>query len=64
MGWWCSAFFLGQFVSPFFVAFVRGLAGGLLPAFVVFGVLCIVIAVGNGLLARRGTPAPAQRLAS
>lgn len=64
MGWWCSAFFLGQFVSPFFVTFVRGLAGGLLQAFVVFGLLCIMIAAGNALLARRGGPAPAGRLAS
>lgn len=64
MGWWCSAFFLGQFVSPFFVSFVRGLAGGLLQAFVVFGLLCFAIAAGNALLARRGGPAPAGRLAS
>ena len=58
MGWWCSAFVLGQFVSPVFVAVVRQLAGGLLPAFVVFGALAVAIALGNGLVARR--PAPAQ----
>lgn len=57
MGWWCSAFFLGQFVSPFFVTAGRSLLGGLLQTFVATGVLCIAIAVGNLLLARRGQPA-------
>jgi len=58
MGWWCSAFFLGQFVSPLFVGALRGVAGGLLQVFVLCGVVCIVIALGNGLLARRVSPAP------
>ncbi len=63
MGWWCSAFFLGQFMSPFFVSVVRGWAGGLLQAFVAFGVVCIGIALGNALVARRALPAPRGRLA-
>ncbi|MEK8026890.1 MFS transporter [Pseudaquabacterium rugosum] len=52
MGWWCSAFFLGQFVSPFLVTGVRQLTGGLLQAFVVFGVVCIAIALANVVLSR------------
>jgi len=57
MGWWASAFFLGQFVSPLFVRFVNGWSGGLLHTFVVAGVLCIVIAVANALFSKRATPA-------
>ena len=57
MGWWCSAFFLGQFVSPFFVTAGRGVFGGLLQTFVAAGLLCIAIAVGNVLLSRRSAPA-------
>lgn len=63
MGWWCSAFFLGQFVSPFFVTGMRTLAGGLLNTFVVFGLLCIVIALANALLSRKPAAAPQRRLA-
>ena len=39
MGWWCSAFFLGQFVSPFFVTLLRGWTGSLLTTFLVCGLL-------------------------
>lgn len=53
MGWWTSAFFLGQFVSPVLVTVVRGWTGGLLSAFLVFGVLCIVIAIGQLVLGRK-----------
>lgn len=53
MGWWASAFFLGQFVSPLMVSVVRGWSGGLLNAFVVFGLVCFAIALGHPLLARR-----------
>ena len=63
MGWWCSAFFLGQFVSPFFVTAGRSVFGGLLETFVAAGVLCIAIAVGNLLMGQRGGAA-ARRLAS
>jgi MFS family permease len=57
MGWWASAFFLGQFVSPLFVGFVSSRAGGLLNTFVVAGALCICIAVGNALFGSRGAKA-------
>lgn len=57
MGLWTSAFFLGQFLSPFFVTLVRGSVGGLLETFVACGMACIAIAVGNLFLGRRGAPA-------
>jgi MFS family permease len=53
MGWWASAFFLGQFVSPLFVSFVNSWSGGLLNTFVVAGSLCVAIAVGNAFFQRR-----------
>lgn len=53
MGWWCSAFFLGQFVSPVLVTVVRSFAGSLLNAFVVCGSLCILFALSQQLLSRR-----------
>jgi MFS family permease len=53
MGWWASGFFLGQFVSPLFVSVVNRWSGGLLNTFVVAGVLCVAIAVGNSLVSRR-----------
>lgn len=57
MGWWCSGFFLGQFVSPLFVSAGRSVFGGLLETFLAAGVLCIAIAVGNMLLGRRAAQA-------
>ncbi|NDY91871.1 MFS transporter [Ideonella livida] len=55
MGWWCSAFFLGQFVSPLYVTLVRGWVGGnLLHVFLVSGVICLVIAVGQQWVGRGG----------
>ncbi|MFG6428956.1 MFS transporter [Roseateles sp. LYH14W] len=57
MGWWTSAFFLGQFLSPLFVTLARGWTGGLLQTFVAAGALCIAIALAQALLARRA-PAP------
>ncbi len=53
MGWWASAFFLGQFVSPLFVSFVNSWSGSLLNTFVVAGSLCVAIAVGNAFFQRR-----------
>ena len=53
MGWWGSAFFLGQFVSPLMVSVVRGVTGGLLGAFIACGAACVLIAVGNAVISRR-----------
>jgi MFS family permease len=50
MGFWTSAFFFGQFVSPFVVGFVRETVGGILPAFLALGVVCLVLAAANFLL--------------
>lgn len=47
MGFWSSGFFLGLFLSPFAVGIVSEIAGGLLSAFVVFGIICIVLAILN-----------------
>lgn len=62
MGLWTSAFFLGQFLSPFFVTMVRGWTGGLLQTFVACGALCIAIALGNLVFGRRDA-VPQQQLA-
>ncbi len=50
MGFWTSAFFFGQFVSPFVVGAVRGWTGGILPAFLALGAVCLVLAVVNFVL--------------
>lgn len=63
MGLWTSAFFLGQFLSPFFVTAMRGITGGLLQTFVAAGSLCLAIAVLNLLVSRRSAPA-VRRLAN
>ena len=49
MGFWSSAFFLGQFISPFIVTAVKNLSGSLLNAFVVFGIVCVLLGVINYL---------------
>lgn len=59
MGLWTSAFFLGQFLSPFLVMLMRGWFGGLLQTFVACGLICIALAVGNLAFGRR-PPIPAQ----
>lgn len=45
MGMWASAFFLGQFVSPFFVNFARNATGSVRSAFVCAGVVGLIAAV-------------------
>jgi MFS family permease len=47
MGFWSSAFFLGQFISPLVVTGVRKLSGSLLNAFVVFGIICLILGFIN-----------------
>jgi MFS family permease len=58
MGWWASAFFAAQFLSPAVVNLVRGMFGGLQPAFVVFGAVAGVGAAVT-LLVRSRAAAPA-----
>ncbi len=47
MGFWSSAFFLGQFVSPLVVTAMRSLTGSLLSAFIAFGILCVGLGLVN-----------------
>lgn len=47
MGVWSSGFFLGLSTSPLIVGFVRTLSGDILKAFVIFGVVCLVMVVLN-----------------
>ena len=56
MGFWSSAFFLGQFISPLVVGAVRNLSGSLLNAFVVLGIICLIAGVLNYLLSKNKTP--------
>jgi MFS family permease len=60
MGWWASAFFVAQFLSPAVVNAVRGLFGGLQPAFVVFGVIAGIGAIVTVLVRGRGAPQAAS----
>lgn len=53
MGFWTTSFFLGQFVSPLVLSGIRGLSGGLLNAYLVIGLVCLTITVGNLLLAKK-----------
>jgi MFS family permease len=63
MGWWASAFFAAQFLSPAVVNAVRGMAGGLQPAFVVFGVVAGIGAVVTVLVrGRAAAPAVSARI--
>jgi MFS family permease len=63
MGWWASAFFAAQFLSPAVVNLVRGVFGGLQPAFLVFGVVAGIGAVVTVLLRGRATaPAVSARI--
>lgn len=52
MGFWSSAFFLGQFISPLVVTGVKTVAGSLLNAFVFFGILCVALGLINYLLSK------------
>jgi MFS family permease len=58
MGWWASSFFAAQFVSPAVVNVVRGTAGGLQGAFVVFAVIAGIGAIAT-LVVRGRARAPA-----
>jgi MFS family permease len=63
MGWWASAFFAAQFLSPAVVNVVRSLFGGLQPAFVVFGVIAGIGAAVTVLVrGRASAPAVSARI--
>jgi MFS family permease len=63
MGWWASSFFAAQFVSPAVVNVVRGMAGGLQGAFVVFGVIAGIGAIVTLVVRSRArTPAVSARV--
>lgn len=58
MGFWTSGFFLGQFISPLVVSSVRSTIGGSWPStFIVFGIVCVLMAAYNFLLRNKGTAA-------
>lgn len=44
MGFWNSCFFVGQFLSPMLVGGIVALAGGVLPAVTLLGIICFVAA--------------------
>ncbi|MBB3221979.1 MFS transporter [Pseudoduganella umbonata] len=58
MGWWASSFFVAQFLSPAAVNAMRGLVGDLQAAFLAFGIVAGVFAIGACLLRLRRPPAP------
>ena len=58
MGWWASSFFVAQFLSPAVVNLMRGWVGDLQGAFLAFGIIAGVFAVGACLLRLRRPPAP------
>jgi MFS family permease len=45
MGWWCSSFFVAQFLSPAIVNLMRDWVGGLQGAFLAFGMIAAVCAL-------------------
>jgi MFS family permease len=53
MGFWTCGFFLGQFISPLAVSAMRNITGNMLYAFVSFGIMCLLVAIFNGLLTKK-----------
>jgi hypothetical protein len=58
MGWWASSFFVAQFLSPAAVNAMRGWVGDLQAAFLAFGIIAAVFALGACLLRLRRPPTP------
>jgi MFS family permease len=58
MGWWASSFFVAQFLSPAAVNAMRGMVGDLQAAFLAFGIIAGVFAIGACLLRLRRAAAP------
>ncbi|NLR73250.1 MFS transporter [Novosphingobium sp. ERN07] len=59
MGVWTSAFFFGQFVSPLLVSAARVYSGSMQGAFVIAGLLGVVIALVTWFIVAPRQPAPA-----
>ncbi len=47
MGFWTTSFFLGQFVSPLVLSGIRNMAGGLLQAYIILGIFCLLTVLVN-----------------
>ena len=60
MGFWSSAFFLGQFISPLMVSSVRQFAGTLLHTFAIFGIICLLLGLANYFFSKKDAPALAS----
>ncbi|WP_062315997.1 MULTISPECIES: MFS transporter [Demequina] len=56
-GWWNSAFFLGQFLTPLLMTGLSNATGALTVAVGAVGVIAAVMAVGLGIALRRQEPA-------
>jgi MFS family permease len=56
MGWWCSSFFVAQFLSPAMVNLMRDRVGDLQGAFLAFGMIAAVCALLACLLRLRMRP--------
>jgi hypothetical protein len=58
-GAWQSSMFVGQFLSPLSVLWLKGLSGSLPRAVLIYGVACAAAAVITGISLLRGSSAPA-----
>jgi MFS family permease len=59
-GWWMTAFYLGQFLTPIIVGAVTAVVGGLTTAVAVVGVLAVLLAIVTMVSVRRGSRTPVQ----
>ncbi|KQQ94241.1 MFS transporter [Leifsonia sp. Leaf325] len=59
-GWWQSAFFLGQFLTPILIGVIVAAVGGLPMAVGIVGIACAAVAVALGLGLRRAADAPVE----
>lgn len=59
-GWWTSAFFLGQFITPILMGVLAGITGSLLLAVGIVGIAAVVMTVVVALAARRTGSTPVE----
>ncbi len=62
MGIWTTSFFAGTFLCPPMVTLGETLTGGLMPAMVLFGALCLLAAIVTVLVARRSGASATRKL--